>query len=451
MSLFSITEAICPSPLRPILNRVKSSQIGSRIASGAFWSVFGNGLAGVLGFLSLILVARILGKELYGEFGLIRSTAMTFVAFSSLGMGLTVTRYIAALLHTDKERVGRIIGLSYLFTLATSLLVSVLFYFAVPWLCETQLNAPHLTNVMKLGAVMLFISTIASTQTCVMQGFQDFRGLAIASVVGGIVMLPLYVAGAWYGGVWGAVICSLIALGINAAINSAMIYRNTKLHQVRYSFFAVRKELPILWQSNLPLFLSGVVYAVGIWLSQLMLATLPNGRAELGIYFAVMNYQMIMLFFTQRIQSVFFPMLSELAVEGKERQYWRVVWKGSLLNFAVAGVCATPFLMFSKFFMGLNGEEYTVGWTALMISAIVVLVTVLPNTCYQVLVSRGLNWTQAVIVVVGKVIFLVAVWYFLCVVGGAVALFCAHIVSGLCYFVMTAFTLGVWKKQIVKR
>jgi len=445
MSLISFAEKVCPPILRPTFDRIGGSALGRKVASGAFWSVLGGGLARGLGFLSMLLVARILGKELFGEFGLVRSTATTFIAFSGFGMGVTVTKYIAELLQKERERVGRIIGLSYLFTFLTSLFVAGVFYLAVPWLCETQLQAPHLIGVMKLGAVMLFLSTMASTQGCVMQGFQDFRGLAIASIAGNLVMVPLYVAGAWYGGVRGVMVCALLAIGINIAVNSIMIYRNTKRLQVRYSFYSSYKELPILWRSNLPVFLSAVVYAIGIWLSQMMLATSPNGRAELGIYFVALNYQTIMLFLTQQMQPVFFPMLSELAGRKEERQYWRVVWKGGLLNIAVSVVGTMPFLAFPAFFMGLSGEEYVGGGSALVVAAVVVWVAIFPTTCYQILISRGLNWTQAVISFIGIVLFLAAVWCFLRLIGGAAALFCAHIVSGLCYFTLSAFTLAIVK------
>ena len=436
MRLISFVESICPSPLQSILDRVKASPIGRRIASGAFWAVLGGGLAGVFSFLSMILVARILGKELFGEFGLVRSTAMTFVTFSSFGMGLTATKYIAELLQKDKERVGRIIGLSYLFTLLTSLLVAVTFYLAVPWLCETQLQAPHLAGVMKLGAVMLFISAIMGTQTCVMQGFQDFRGLAIASTASGAVMLPLYIAGSWYGGVWGAVICAVLAICLNFAINSAMVYRNTRRFHVRYSFRQSYKELPILWQSNLPIFLSATVYGFALWLAEIMLVMQPNGKAELGIYYVAMSYQLVIIFVPQVLQSVFFPVISELNSNGNNGQYWHVVKKNWLIQFGYSTVACTPFLLFPSFFMGLAGKDYAKEWPALVGAVLVVIVRTSSDVTYRVLISKGWNWTQAIVNSIGCAIFLAAVWYSLHLNGGAVGLFYAYSFYVICYMMM---------------
>lgn len=51
------------------------------LVKGVFWSLFGSVLSKALVFLSWILVARILGRESYGEYGLIRNTVLMFSAF----------------------------------------------------------------------------------------------------------------------------------------------------------------------------------------------------------------------------------------------------------------------------------------------------------------------------------------------------------------------------------
>jgi hypothetical protein len=62
-----------------------------------------------------------------------------------------------------------------------------------------------------------------------------------------------------------------------------------------------------------------------------------------------------------------------------------------------------------------------------------------------VLISRGWNWIQAIISLISNAFFLIVVWYFLSLIGGATALFCAHIVSGLNYFALTAFAIAFAK------
>jgi O-antigen/teichoic acid export membrane protein len=128
---------------------VQQSPIGKRLVSGTFWSVVGNGFGKVFTFIAMILVARILGKEAFGDFGLVRSTASMFITFSSFGMGLTATKYIAEMLHSDKVRVGRIIGLNYLLSFFVSLIIAAIFYLCIPRICEVILKSPDIVNEMR--------------------------------------------------------------------------------------------------------------------------------------------------------------------------------------------------------------------------------------------------------------------------------------------------------------
>jgi O-antigen/teichoic acid export membrane protein len=146
----------------PVLNRVQQSPIGKRIVSERFWSVVGNGFSKMFTFIAIFFVAIILEKEAFGEFGLVRATTSMFVTFSSFGMGLTATKYIAELLHSDKERIDRIIGLNYLLSFFVSLVIATIFYFSIPQICETLLNASGLVDEMKCGALLLFLMTFMS-------------------------------------------------------------------------------------------------------------------------------------------------------------------------------------------------------------------------------------------------------------------------------------------------
>ncbi|NOZ40854.1 MAG: oligosaccharide flippase family protein [Planctomycetes bacterium] len=61
-----------------------------------------------------ILVARMLGKTVYGELGMIRSTVGMFGVFAGFGLGLTATKHVAEFRESDPERAGRIVGFTEL-------------------------------------------------------------------------------------------------------------------------------------------------------------------------------------------------------------------------------------------------------------------------------------------------------------------------------------------------
>jgi O-antigen/teichoic acid export membrane protein len=125
-----------PKPISLGLNRINESEIGRRIASGAFWSLFGSIISQGLILIASILIARILGKSTYGEFSIIRSTLSMFAVFGGLGIGMTATKYVAEFKFKDNQKAGRIIGLSTLIAIVSGFLIAILIIFLSPFLSK---------------------------------------------------------------------------------------------------------------------------------------------------------------------------------------------------------------------------------------------------------------------------------------------------------------------------
>ena len=70
-------------------------QLQSQFLSAMFW----NGLAGVcargLPVLGMIIAARILGREAFGQLGIVYQTIMTLQVFAIAGLGTTATTFVA--------------------------------------------------------------------------------------------------------------------------------------------------------------------------------------------------------------------------------------------------------------------------------------------------------------------------------------------------------------------
>ena len=145
MSVRSIASGYCPPVLRPALERIENSAVGLRLARGIFWSVSGTVISRGLMLVAMVLVARMLGKTAYGEFGMLQSTFLgMFGVFAGFGLGLTATKHVAEYCRSDPERAGRIITLSGLFAVVTGGLMAVGLLIWAPWLAAHTINAPHL-------------------------------------------------------------------------------------------------------------------------------------------------------------------------------------------------------------------------------------------------------------------------------------------------------------------
>jgi O-antigen/teichoic acid export membrane protein len=272
-----------------------------------------------------------------------------------------------------------------------------------------------------------------------MTGFQDFRGLAIANLCGGLTMAPIYVLGAYWWGLGGAVVAAIWAVVLSLLINSSFIYRNTRKHQIRYAFLQAYQELPILWKSNIPLVISSVIVSFSYWIPQVLLMQQPNGTAELGMYHVVLNFQAIMLFLPQQLYPVFLPLLSEL--NGNNSRFLRIAWKSWLLNTIIALVAVIPFLLFSKLFLGLNGTEFVEGWQVMWAACLLVITMAGGNITFQVLISRGENWLLLALGIISTTTTFISAFIFLNFQFGAAGLFLAHVMGSLTFSLLVVFVI----------
>jgi O-antigen/teichoic acid export membrane protein len=433
------------------LNRVQQSPIGKRIVSGTFWSVVGNGFGKVFTFIAMVIVARILGKETFGDFGLVQSTAATFVTFSCFGIGATATKYIAELVHTNKERTGRIIGLNYLFTFFSSVIVAIIFYFSVPYICEAKIGAIYLTEEMRWGALLLFLMTFMSTQLGIMSGFQDFKGQATITFIVGVLSLPVYIIGAILGNLHGAVLGLVTVTGINALINSIFIFQNTRKFHVRYLFWDAYKELPILWKFSFPTMLCGIIYSGIFWVCQMMLRATPNGDAESGIFFAGFSIVSILIFVPTKLRDVIFPMLSELHGTKSHKKFRKTATIHFLVNAFVIGILVIPVAVFSKQIMTLFGNDFANDYGTLLLLCFFAVLYIIGNNVDQIILSQGRAWINLAYCILGSLVSFIVCYFLITENYGSIGLILAMIAGHLARmaFWIVYFTVQSTNKRFI--
>jgi O-antigen/teichoic acid export membrane protein len=401
LSLTTLADKYCPTVCRPVLNHIQQSPIGKRIVSGTFWSVIGSVLGKGLTLFSTILVARILEVKYYGEFEVICLTATMFIAFAGFGMGATSAKYISEYLVTDKKRVGRIIGLNYLFTIFIAGLLSLFFYWSCPLLSEYLVKKPEITENLRFGSVLLFLMAFMGSQVGMITGFQDFRGLAFTDTIVGFVRVPLLVFCAYFYGLFGALIAFAVSLMINLILNSHVIYNNVKKHEIQYSFRESYQEFPVLWKFSLPAALGGMISIPAFWFCGMLLVRQENGLMEYGIFIAAQKLCTMLMFIPGILVQVIVPMLSETNALNDEKLFRKITLLNLTINLVSTIMIAIPLSLLSKQIMGLYGQEFVAGAGILIVYCIASLLMAPDWIVSQVLTSRGKMWSM---------LFLNALW-----------------------------------------
>jgi len=322
-----------------------------------------------------ILVARMLGKTGFGELGMIQSTVGMFGVFAGFGLGLTATKHVAEFRRSDPERTGRIIGLSEMVAMATGGLMSISLFVFAPWLAAHTINAPHLAGVLRIGAVILFLSALNGAQTGALSGFEAFKTIAYVNLFVGLMSFPILVGGVYFGGLTGAVWALVLNLGINWLLNHLALRREARRFGIPFTFKACGREWPILWKFSLPAVLAGTIGGPVLWASNAILANRPDGYAEIGVYNAVLRFKQAPEMVLIMLMAPLLPMLSECFGKGDTRSYNKMLSNAFTLSFCIIVPVsliqtAVPALTLLPYGREFQGHANVVQW--LMLHAVLV-------------------------------------------------------------------------------
>lgn len=378
--------------LKNTIERVKSSDVALRLASGAFWSIIGNVAGRGLTLLAFIFVARIIGQKQYGELGMIRSTMIMFSSFAGAGIGLTASRYIALHRNTNTTKTNEVYFLSHYFSVVFGLIIAVLLCFFAPTIAVHSLHAPYLTNDIRLGAVALLFMALNNAQIGALSGFERFRSIAINTTIYGVLQLLFLVVGALYYAVSGVIIgmtlSSLVFWLCNYYAIRASIPKGS--FQIKPWKTISKDTISVLWKFSLPATMSSILVIPILWWCKTIVVQ-RVGFEPMANYDVAEQWNTIILFIPATLSGMIMPILANTLMEGTPRQYQKVVTINIWIN-AVISVFASLFIcLLTTFILKSYGATFTDTFTF----RILVLSTI-PNAIAavlgQVIASKGKMW-----------------------------------------------------------
>lgn len=353
--------------LDDIKKRINNSDIAHRLASGAFWSFAGTILGKAIVLLGSVLCARLLGKLEYGEFGMVRSTVSMFVVFGTAGLGLTASKYISEFRVTNKKQIPSIYILTNGFAFITGIIITASVLFFSDYLADKTLGAPYLAGSIRIGAILLFVTIISAAQNGVLSGMEDFRAIAINTLVGSVFETVFMLLGAYRWGVQGAVLGFGIGYISLYVANYISICKLLKKEQICISFKELKKEdFSLLYKFSLPAALSSIMVAPAYWFARTLLVN-TNGFGELAIYEASEQWRSMIVFIPGTLSNIVLPILSSVGACDSSK-FWKILNVNILLNGTIAMVLALFVSLLSPFIIELYGSGFTDPLTLIVLS-----------------------------------------------------------------------------------
>ncbi|MGO8787573.1 MAG: oligosaccharide flippase family protein [Terriglobia bacterium] len=383
---------LTPQFLDGLWTRLESSPLGERLLRGTFWSLLGTFAARALGLAAAILAARILGKAVYGELGIIQSTVGMLGTFAGFGMGTTATKYVAELRVNDPMKAGRIIAMSSVVSWGVSLALLVILYVVAPWLCLHTLAAPQLTGYVRVSGLLLVVSGVNGAQLGVLSGFEAFKSIARVSSLTGLLNFPLIVGGAFFFGLAGVIWGMAVAQAMGCFLNMRALRREANRCGIPISFSSCMSEIPVVWRFSAPAVLGSAMISLVNWIAATMLVRRPSGYSEMGAFNAANQWFNALMWLPYIVSGVTLPVLSERLGAGDKANTVKLL----KMTFTTNAVFVLPVMamgcLLSRYIMMSYGKGFSSAWPTLIVVLITAAMLSLELIVGELIAAAGHMW-----------------------------------------------------------
>lgn len=365
-----------------LFNRLRESSL----FKDSFWAVFGNGIGNFLLLLSGILIARLLGKDLFGEYGMVKTTMFTIATFSTLSLNTTSTKFIAEFLQKDISSVKSIIRTSLRIVLSFSLLMCiVLFLFSHQ--IAVFVNEPQLSTSFKVLGVIILFRAFNTIGAGILGGFKDFRRVGINNIIAGVIMFGLCIPlTKVYGlhGAYASLLSSQLALCI---LNMYYVFQR----QGQIKNYSNKSYGRTILKFTYPFALNEFVYTFTAWGSSLALTKYAS-LGDLGMYTACMQWNSVILFMPGLLANVILSYLSS-SVLFDSKKHNSLIKKMLLINLISTLIPFTIVAVLSPYISAYYGKSFEGMNVILLIAIWATIFTCLSRVFESNLMSEGRRWT----------------------------------------------------------
>lgn len=369
------------------LGKLKDKVLKDSLYKNSFWAVFGNGTGNFLLLLSGIFIARELGKDLYGEYGMVKTTMFTMATFATLAIGNTSTKFIAEYIQKDISCVRNIILTSLKIVLSFSLLMCA-FLFVFSDAIANFVNEPKLSTSFKVLGVIIVFRALNTVGAGILGGFKDFKQVGINNIVAGITMFTLCIPLTRLYSISGAFVSLLTSQVCLCILNVFFVLKRYKSIK-EYSSDQFGKKILVF---SFPFALNEFVYTVTAWGNSLILTKYAS-LGDLGMYTACIQWNSIIMFVPGLLGNVILSYLSTSAV-ADNKTHDKFMLKMLMVNF----LCTLFPLIVVAFSSNLISDYYGSSFSGLNVLLLIsiwgTIFICLSRVFDSNLMSEGKRWTS---------------------------------------------------------
>lgn len=408
-------------PIRARLNRgwlLGESPVAAWLR-GAGWLFTSSLIERAAALLQTIIIARTIGIEPYGRYGLLFSTIGLMTPLIGLQLPYAIVYFVSRFRAADPARAGAVVLLARRLTVFTSVGALVL---AVPFaepLSQWLFHAGGYGNAVILSAIILLASVQAGLSDALLQAAERFRVLAIARLVTAVFAFAIVAPVAY---LTHSLVPVLAALAVAALVRLAAVAipaRRISSEVAAHSDFrsALRQGAVIL-QFSLPSGLLSLAQGVAAWIGFNYLARTAPGLRDVAAISTGLQWRSPILVVMASLASALLPMLGRYIGEDNKAQTHRLQYYNMVLNVGVSLIFSLVVILAGPLILHAYGSEFRDKWLVFALFVIALVPAVYCNVHQQYLVATGRMWTQFALFIPFTAIHVIGTLYYARVLDG---------------------------------
>jgi O-antigen/teichoic acid export membrane protein len=306
------------------------TKVAQGSARGGFFLMSGTALSTVILAVASVLIARLLGPELYGQYSLALVVPQLLYLFTDLGINQGITKFTAAMQSEGKaNRVPTIIKHGLLVKTIVGFAISAINYAFAGVIAAGLLQRPDLAFYIQLAAISILFQVVFATATSAFVGLDKTEYSAITMNIQAIAKTVLSIALVFAGlSISGAVAGYTISYIITAVSAIPLLWLILRTKKKPAESIDLKTDLKALFQYGTPLYISTLLAGFLPLLTNVILAFFTTDAA-IGNYKAATNFATLLTVLAVPITTVLLPAFSKLGSSGgqKIRDFFRIVVK----------------------------------------------------------------------------------------------------------------------------
>lgn len=294
----------------------KAADMAKTSAKGGFHYLWGLVISTLISSVGTIFIAKLLGSDLYGLYGIALAVPNMIVIFRDWGVNSAMVRYTAqyrAENRTSEVRSVFIAGI--IFEIALGLTLSIISFLLSGFIASDVFNRPEIAPLIQIASISILASGLITAATAAFTGTEKMEFNSIMLICQSVIKTFLVIALVALGlGTSGAILgytVGTVVAGITGLLFMLNIYRKLpkpftlKLETKEYTKEMLRYSLPL----SIATIISG-------FLAQFYVFLLPiyytADNVIIGNYTIAMNFVVLISFFAIPVTSMLFPAFSKL-------------------------------------------------------------------------------------------------------------------------------------------